>query len=243
MTRAALGLAALLGLGCASPGAQANLAALDRDPSQGGNRRVFAFNEGADAWVLAPVARGWTAITPETLRVHLGQFFANLAFPRLFVNSLLQAEPYQAGVELWRFVLNTTVGVGGFFDPASRIGLVARDEDFGQTLGVWGVGSGRYVVLPLLGPSTLRDTAALPLDMALNGTTAIPFPGSAAAGTLRAVNTRALLAKDLDAAREGALDFYAFARNAYLQLRRAQISNESEAPAVQDDDLYEVPPE
>lgn len=91
-------------------------------------------------------------------------------------------------------------------------------------------------MLPLLGPSTLRDTAGLPLDMALNG--AILIPG---AGVVRAVNTRALIANDLDAARESALDFYAFVRNAYLQLRRAQISNETAAPAVQADELYEVP--
>lgn len=141
MTRAALGLAATLLLACASSGMQANLAGAEEDPWQGGNRRVFAFNEHVDAWVLAPVARGWTAITPETARVHLGQFFTNLAFPRLFVNSLLQGQPYQAGVEFWRFAINTTAGIGGFFDPASRIGLVGRDEDFGQTLGVWGVGS------------------------------------------------------------------------------------------------------
>ncbi len=243
MTRAAVALAALLLCGCAAPGVQSNLSGLDHDPWQRGNRRVFGFNEGLDRLVLAPVARGWTAITPETARVHLGQLFDNLAFPRLFVNSLLQAEPYQAGVEFWRFVLNSTVGVAGLFDPASEIGLVRRDEDFSQTLGVWGVDSGRYVVLPFLGPSTLRDTAALPLDLALNGSVLIPFPGSAAAGAVRAVNTRALVAKDLDAARETALDFYAFARNAYLQLRRAQVSNESAAPAVQDDDLYEVPPD
>jgi phospholipid-binding lipoprotein MlaA len=238
VTRAALGLAALLGLACASPATQADLGELDHDPWQRGNRRVFAFNESVDAWVLAPVARGWTAITPETARVHLGQFFQNLAFPRQFVNSLLQAEPYQAGVEFWRFAINTTVGIAGFFDPASEIGLVRREEDFGQTLGVWGVGSGRYVMLPLLGPSTLRDTAGLPFDMVLNG--AILIPG---AGVVRAVNTRALLAEDIEGARESALDFYAFVRNAYLQLRRAQVSNESEAPPVQDDDLYEVPPD
>jgi phospholipid-binding lipoprotein MlaA len=236
VTRAALGLVALFGLACASPAPQANLSGIDHDPWQRGNRRVFGFNEGVDRFVLWPVARGWTAITPESARVHLGQFFANLAFPRQFLNSLLQAEPYQAGVEFWRFAINTTVGLAGFFDPASEIGLIRREEDFGQTLGVWGIGSGRYVMLPLLGPSTLRDTAGLPFDMVLNG--AILIPG---AGVVRAVNARALAAKDIDAARESALDFYAFVRNAYLQLRRAQVSNESEAPAVQDDDLYEVP--
>ncbi len=236
-------VAALLATGCASTGTHTELASLEADPWQRGNRRTFAFNEGVDAWVLAPVARGWSAITPETARVHLGQLFANLAFPRLFLNSLLQGDAFQAGVEFWRFAINTTAGVGGLFDPASRIGLVGRDEDFGQTLGVWGVGPGRYVVLPLLGPSTLRDTAALPLDIGLNGANAIPFPGSTAAGALRVVNTRALVARDLEDARETALDFYAFARNAYLQLRLAQLSNETAAPDVQDDELYEVPPD
>ena len=237
--RRALAIACLFAaLGCASAGPRVSFSEIDEDPWQRGNRRVFGFNERVDAWVLAPVARGWTLITPETVRTHLAQFFANLAFPRLFVNSLLQAEPYQAGVEFWRFALNTTVGVAGFFDPASRIGLLSRDEDFGQTLGVWGVGSGRYIVLPFLGPSNLRDTAALPLDMALNGGVVIP-----GAGVVRTINARALAAKNLDAARESALDFYAFVRNGYTQHRHAQISNELAAAAVQADDLYEVPPD
>ncbi len=241
----ALALAACGALACASTGPSpepAPLAESDVDPWQRGNRRVFAFNEGADRFIVAPLARGWTAITPETLRVHLGQFFVNLAFPRWFVNDLLQGDVPQAGRDLGRFVVNTTVGIGGVFDPASRIGLTTRNEDFGQTLGVWGLEPGNYVVLPVFGPSSVRDTAAFPLDLALNvGNVTYFLDVFVPVTPIQLVNQRALVAEDLEAARAAALDFYAFARNAYLQSRAAAVRNEAEAPAEPvGDDLYEV---
>jgi phospholipid-binding lipoprotein MlaA len=243
---AALALAASSALACASGGAgpeRATVAEPDADPWQRGNRRVFAFNEGADRWVIAPLARGWTLITPETVRVHLGQFFANLAFPRWLVNDLLQGDAPQAGRDLGRFVVNTTVGIAGFFDPASRLGLTTRNEDFGQTLGVWGLGPGNYVMLPIFGPSNVRDTAAFPLDLALNaGNVTYFLDVFVPVLPVQMVNQRALVSEDLDEARATALDFYSFVRNAYLQRRRAQIENEAESrdePVA--DDLYEVP--
>jgi phospholipid-binding lipoprotein MlaA len=241
----ALAIAAGSALACASTGASpepAELAGSDVDPWQRGNRRVFGFNEGLDRFVLAPAARGWTAISPETVRVHLGQFFGNLAFPRWFVNDLLQGDLPQAGRDLGRFVVNTTVGIAGFFDPASGMGLTTRNEDFGQTLGVWGLESGNYVVLPLFGPSSVRDTAAFPLDLALNaGNVTYFLEVFVPILPIRLVNQRALSAEDLEEARTAALDFYAFARNAYLQSRRAQVANRTEPPAEPTgDDLYEV---
>jgi phospholipid-binding lipoprotein MlaA len=242
----ALAFAATAALACASTGdgpEPAALAERDLDPWQRGNRRIFGFNEGVDRFVLGPAARGWTLITPETVRVHLGQFFDNLAFPRWLVNDLLQGDAPQAGRDLGRFVVNTTVGIAGFFDPATGLGLTTRDEDFGQTLGVWGLGPGNYVVLPLFGPSSVRDTAAFPLDLALNVANVTWFLDVFIPLTpVNLVNERALVAEDLEAARSAALDFYTFARNAYLQSRRAQVANEAETPAEPaGDDLYEVP--
>jgi phospholipid-binding lipoprotein MlaA len=237
-------LVACTALACATgaPPERAALAENEIDPWQRGNRRVFGFNEGADRYVLAPLAHGWMAITPETVPVHLGQFFANLAFPRWFVNDLLQGDLPQAGRDLGRFVVNTTIGLAGFFDPATGMGLVTRNEDFGQTLGVWGLDSGRYLVLPIFGPSNVRDTAAFPLDLALNAGNVTWFLDVFIPLTpVQMVNSRALADANLEAARSAALDFYTFARNAYLQRREAEIRNEAEPPPEPvEDDLYEV---
>jgi phospholipid-binding lipoprotein MlaA len=152
------------------------------------------------------------------------------------VGNLLQAELVQAGEETLRFGVNSSVGIAGLFDPASRLGIGFYDEDFGQALGVYGVPNGPYIMIPLMGPSVLRDTFALVLDAPLGSAT-----GLGGAGVLYAINTRALYLDDVRAARAASLDYYVFVRNAYIQRRNALIRNEVIFEQEQlSDDLYEI---
>lgn len=137
----------------------------DPDPLEGYNRAIFRFNEGADRWVLKPAAITYQKITPNFIRLGIGNFFSNLGETTNAANNVLQWKWRQAGRNSGRFLINTTLGVGGLFDVAERLGLEAGDgEDFDQTLAVWGVGSGPYLMLPLLGPSTLRAVPARVVD-------------------------------------------------------------------------------
>ncbi len=207
----------------------------ESDPFQRVNRGVFWFNDGLDRVLLEPLAAGWTWMTPEVVPVRLGKFFDNLRFPIRFVNNLFQLDLKQTGRELGRFVTNTTVGLVGFFDPATGWGLEKRDEDFGQTLGWWGVPTGPYLMLPLLGPSSVRDGFGYLVDTPLRVTTWLWF--------LRPpelINSRALLLDDIRELRRASLDYYVSVRNAYTQFRRAQVAN-GEVPTEETyDDLYEV---
>jgi phospholipid-binding lipoprotein MlaA len=135
------------------------------DPWEGFNRRMYYFNAKADEYVLLPVVAGYKAITPDILEVGFSNFFSNIGEFPVFINSLLQGKPSVAVETLSRFTVNTTVGFLGFFDVATSIGLDEQNEDFGQTLGVWGVNSGPYIVLPFLGPSSLRDVTGAGIDM------------------------------------------------------------------------------
>ncbi len=134
------------------------------DPWEGFNRRMYYFNAKADQYVLLPVVDGYKKITPDFVEVGVNNFFSNLGEISTFINSLLQFKIGVAGETLGRFALNSTVGLAGLLDVATPIGLVEQDEDFGQTLGYWGVGAGPYLVLPLLGPSSLRDVTGLAFD-------------------------------------------------------------------------------
>jgi len=220
--RALVALAMLVMLaGCAG-----RVAVEDRhpdDPWEGFNRGVFAFNDTLDRAVLKPVARGYRWATPQPVQTGVGNFFSNLGEIRTTLNSLLQGKPGNAGRSTSRFLLNTTVGIAGLWDVATPMGVTAEREDFGQTLGVWGVGEGPYLVLPLLGPSTVRDTGGLPLDM-------VTYPvyyvendkvryGLTA---LRIVDVRAGLL-DQEELIQG--DRYTFIRDAYLQRRRFEVSD------------------
>src|SRR5690606_22079911 len=129
-----------------------------RDPMERFNRSMYRFNDTLDRNVARPVARAYVKVTPAPVRSGVSNFFRNLNTPTVIVNNLLQAKPRAFFTDTLRLVVNTTIGIGGLFDPASQLGIPAGDEDFGQTLGRWGVGSGPYVVLPFLGPSTARDT-------------------------------------------------------------------------------------
>ena len=178
--------------------------------------------------------------TPEYLRVHLGQVFTNLLFPRNFLNDLLQGDVKQSGVELSRFTINTTVGLLGFFDPASRLDLYSRPEDLGQTLGVWGVPPGPYLHLPIIGPSGARDIVAFPEGVATTLWISLISPAAGiAVGATETVNTRALNDATLTQLRDSSLDYYVAVRNGYRQRREALVRNgevEEEPP----DDLYDL---
>jgi len=203
------------------------------------NRGIFWFNEQADRWVLEPVATGWDWVMPDPVQTALGKLFDNARFPIVFANDLLQAKPRQAAEDVARFVLNTTVGVAGLFDPASRLGLEANFEDFGQTLGYWGVPPGPYLVLPLVGPSSPRDTVGLAVDSA---TRVYPFfldwwINLAITGTDR-INQRALVLEMIREERKSAFDFYAFARSAHVQHRENLVKDSEQEPTDVSDDLY-----
>lgn len=192
------------------------------DPLEGWNRGVQRFNDEVDAAVLKPVATAYRDVLPEPVRDGVGNFFGNLDDVWSAANQLLQGKLEAALNMTLRVGVNTVFGLGGVLDPASEAGLERQSEDFGQTLGRWGLPPGPYLVLPLLGPSSVRDTAGLPLDMAATSTGHLIDPEGAAnwATALRVVDTRARL---LDATRlldDIALDRYSFLRNAYLARRR-----------------------
>jgi len=137
------------------------------DPWSGFNRHMYRFNAWFDDTLLLPVVHGYRAVTPRPVRHSVGNFFGNLGEINTFANAVLQLKPRSALTSFWRFAINTTVGIGGLFDPASAIGLLPVHEDFGQTLATYGVATGPYLVLPFLGPSTLRDSFGLASDQYL----------------------------------------------------------------------------
>ncbi len=218
--------------GCASSG---NL----RDPIEGFNRAMFAFNEGLDSMIVKPVATGYEAALPSPVRTGVTNFFGNIADLLIGVNNLLQGKGSEAFSDLGRVVINSTIGVLGTFDIASDIGLEKHNEDFGQTFGRWGVGSGAYVVIPVFGPRTARDTVGLVLDVAADPVTHVqPIPARNVSLVVRAVNDRANLLPADKVVEEAALDKYSYIRDAYLQRRRNLIYDgnaprESEADADQ----------
>jgi len=238
------------------PGARAAAAAptggategpLDYDPWQRVNRKVFTFNDKLDQWVLEPVAKGWDYVAPKPIERSIGNFFSNLRFPVNLMNNLLQGKAVDGAKTVGRFTVNTLLGVGGFLDPASDLGLGPKEEDFGQTLGVWGVPSGPYLVLPVLGPSTVRDAPGLAVDSAASIT---PFFIDAwilaGAQVVDVINTRARFLEAVTEAKEASLDYYAFVRSAYLQRRQALIEDRTEplperTPTYEDSELYTVP--
>jgi len=193
------------------------------DPFEGFNRVMFAFNDTVDTYALKPVAKGYKFITPDFIETGVSNFFDNLGEITNIVNNGLQGKFADAGNDTLRFTLNSTIGVLGLFDVASEFGLEEHDEDFGQTLGVWGVSSGPYVVLPLLGPTTVRDGAGLVADYYTDPVSYVDDNGDRNALILtRLVDTRARLL-----ASESLIsgDRYSFIRDAYLQRRDFAISD------------------
>jgi phospholipid-binding lipoprotein MlaA len=199
----------------------------DFDPWEPMNRKIFWFNDQADDYVLVPVAKGWNYVVPDRAQRCLSNFFNNLRFPIVFVNNLLQWQPRRALEELARLEANTLIGVGGLFDVADAFGVPPQDEDTGQTFGVWGIGPGPYLVLPLLGPSGVRDAVGLVGDAALGFYTYfVTVPGVTIGATaVNVVNERARLLDVVQNAKDASLDYYTFVRNAYIQHRWKQINN------------------
>ncbi len=196
------------------------------DPIEPFNRAVFAFNQVFDSYVFRPVASGYRYVTPQPIRTRIGNATDNLFEPINMLNSLLQGDVTQGVTSFWRFVINSTVGLAGLHDVAAEAGLKARTEDFGQTLGAWGVGSGPYIVLPILGPSNLRDTVGMvadvyshPLYYYLEADDALVLAGT------RALVVRERLIDPIDDINSSSLDPYASFRSIYSQLRAAQIGN------------------
>jgi phospholipid-binding lipoprotein MlaA len=215
-------------------------ASAEHDPIESVNRKIFWFNDKLDVYVLEPTAKAWHWVLPDRVETSITNFFYNLRFPIHTLNDLLQGKLKDAGIDVGRFLVNTTVGVAGFFDPATGWGLPMHWEDFGQTLGWWGVGPGPYIVLPILGPSDLRDGGGLIVDSAASVT---PFFVDTyillGARAVEIVNTRALYLEEVRKAKESAFDYYVFVRNAYLQRRLGYINDYEEPTGTENlEDLY-----
>lgn len=196
------------------------------DPWEKLNRKVHTFNNAVDRTIARPLAKGYVKVVPRPVRLGVSNFFSNLGEPITTLNSLLQGKPKQAGQSLARFLLNSTLGIGGIFDPASDAKLPRKNEDFGQTLGVWGWKRSRYVELPLFGPRTIRDVFGLvgdaplsPIRQVEDDKTRFFLQG------LQLVDVRAQLLS-IDALREGAVDEYALFRDSWLQRRNYQIGQD-----------------
>lgn len=224
--RFASGLIVLLMLaaaGCAT--VQVSATPHPQDPWEEWNRRVFAFNETLDEHLLKPVATVYAEVVPPLVRQGIGNFYANLADAWSAVNNLLQGKPVYAAQVAFRVGVNTVFGFAGLLDLASEMGIERHYEDFGQTLGVWGLGTGAYLVWPLIGPSTERDSLALPLNYAASpmGLANVDLWGQFGIWTLQLVNTRAGLLSTTRMLDDIALDKYIFVRDAYLQRRQSEV--------------------
>jgi len=213
------------------------------DPWEKFNRRMHRFNNAVDRRVAKPLAKAYVKVVPRPVRLGVGNFFNNLGQPVSAVNALLQGKPKQAGQSLGRFVMNSTLGIGGLFDPATSANIPNKSEDFGQTLAVWGWRRSRYVELPLFGPRTLRDVFGLVGDAPLSPTRQVDEDSARVfLQGLQLVDLRSQLLST-DSLREGAIDDYALVRDAWLQRRDFQIGGdtgraEGDLPDyLQDEDL------
>ncbi len=213
----------------------------DHDPIEGFNRAMYAFNDKFDRYLLKPVAKGYHAVVPTPVRKSVSNFFSNLHDPGIMLNNLLQAKPKQAASDLGRFVVNSTVGILGLFDVATKWGMEKHNEDFGQTLAKWGVGDGPYLVLPFLGPSSLRDGGGLVVDWQT-------YPPSAMEDrstgdkliVVEVIDRRAQLLDAGDILDQAAgQDPYIFVREAYRQRRRSLIYDGNPPQPPPDPSLFE----
>lgn len=214
------------------------------DPWESVNTKVFEFNRQVDRWILKPVAQGYNFVMPDPVQIGISNFFYNLRFPPRFFNNLFQGKAKGAGIEVGRFLVNSTAGIGGFFDVAQHLDLKTSEEDTGQTLGFYGVKPGPYVVLPLLPPFNVRDLVGFVGDIALNPINWLVAPiievrhvPSVIAHKNRTtstmvqlggrvfeiVNDRSLNLEKYQGVEEATLDLYAAVRNAYLQRRARAI--------------------
>jgi phospholipid-binding lipoprotein MlaA len=254
-----LWLVTMTGAGCATtstpgdtPDTESTRRASNPDPWEPMNRGVFAFNEALDQYALEPAATAWDFVLPSFVQTGIRNVFANLNMPIVFANDLLQLKPKAAVEDVVRFVHNSVFGIAGLIDVASMSGIPENDEDFGQTLGYWGVPPGPYLMVPILGPYTLRDGVGEIIDTGaasyayftpfwydvagLNGIETVG--ASVGLKGLELLNLRAIYLEELEASKNDAFDYYTFVRSAYLQNRRAKVLDQTDIPANDEDDLY-----
>ena len=215
--------------------------AKDRDPLEGFNRAMYTFNDKLDKYALKPLAKGYRAITPTPVRKSVSNFFSNLHEPMVMLNNLLQGKPGQAASDLGRLLVNSPAGIAGLFDVSTKIGLPRHNEDFGQTLAVWGVGDGPYLVLPFFGPSNLRDGVSLPVDWETYPPNHMEERSTRAKLLLvEIIDKRAQLLDASDILEQAAgQDPYVFVREASRQRRRNQIYDGNPPPAEPPPGLFE----
>lgn len=195
-----------------------------RDPYEGFNRSMFAVNEVVDKYAAKPVAQVYDHVAPLPVKAGFGNFFGNVGDLWIGANNVLQGKFADAGVDAGRLLINSTVGIFGLFDVASELGLEKHEEDFGQTMAVWGVGDGGYLFWPVIGPRTVRDTAGWTIDSYVDPVWRVrPIATRNSMVALRFVDIRASLLPADKVVEEAALDKYAYIRDAYLQRRRNQI--------------------
>ena len=209
------------------------------DPFEPVNRAIFSFNNVADRVVLEPVAKGYKKL-PSPIQSGISNFLSNLRAPLVVVNQLLQGQGENAIQSSGRFIINSTVGLLGIFDVAEKIGIEEKEEDFGQTLATWGVGDGFYIVLPLFGPSNMRDTSGMLITMVTDPINAYAVSeGEAWLVPMRtaanAVDQRSKIIDEVNALRDNSLDYYAAVRSSYYQNRNAAINN------IDDSELTPLP--
>jgi phospholipid-binding lipoprotein MlaA len=210
------------------------------DPLEPMNRKLYAINDTIDTYAVKPVAKGYAAVVPSTVRTHIGNVLSNLNLPVVFLNDILEAKSRRAGDSLVRFVLNSTIGLGGIFDPAGSLGYKPHEADFGITFAIWGFGEGPYLYLPVLGPSGPRDAAGFGVGVISDpffwvGQGAIVTALGWTRYSVNLVNTRASLLKPIDEVKRMALDPYATFRSLYRQHRDSVIQ------AARDDHRATVP--
>ena len=228
---------ALLATGLLMSGGAALAQGNPNDPYEGFNRAMFAVNEGIDKVAIKPIAQAYDFVTPLPVRAGVGDFFSNIADIRNALNNTLQGKMADAGNDLGRLLINSTVGIFGLFDVASELGLERHDEDFGQTLAVWGWDNSSFLFWPVVGPKTVRDTGGLVVDIYSDPTWYTLNKSVAARNSLvalRFVDVRASLLPSDKVVEEAALDKYAYVRDAYLQRRRNQIFD-GRPPRLEDD--------
>jgi len=220
------GLWGLVLAGCATTPPSPEAA---NDPYEQINRDTLRRNAKVDKYVVLPTVRLYLQMVPEDGRRGVHNFLGNLSLPTIFVNDMLQGELSRAGKSMWRLVINSTVGIAGIWDPASKIGIPGHGEDFGQTLAVWGVDEGPYLVLPFFGPSNPRDATGLVVDAAMDPTNQIPFKQHIwwAAGReyFTLLDLRAQTYQTIQGIQRSSVDYYSSLRSLYRQLRNEQIRN------------------
>jgi phospholipid-binding lipoprotein MlaA len=198
------------------------------DPLEPTNRFFYAVNDKLDTYAIKPVAQGYVDVTPEAVRKHVGQFVTNIGEPARLINFMLEGKPRAAGTSLVRFLVNSTIGIGGIFDPAGGLGYPETDTDFGITLAIWGVPAGPYLYLPVFGPSGARDVLNVPVEFYATPMAVAPASHALtyfgyAETAVHLVNTRADYIGPIDDIQATALDPYATFRSLYRQSRDSQI--------------------